>query len=82
VTIPRVVHGTVAVPSAAERGRATVIVGLGLAPLAGAYGNGLGYRVGQRQLDVASPSSRAYLARIDTAQRAAIARLRRAIPQA
>jgi minor extracellular serine protease Vpr len=82
VTIPRVTHGTIAIPSASERGKATVIVTLGLAPLAQAYGNGLGYRVGQRQLDVASRSSEAYLAKLDAAQRIAIARLRRAIPQA
>ena len=82
VTIPRVTHGTIALPSASERGKATVIVTLALAPLAQAYGNGLGYRIGQRQLDVASRSSEAYLAKLDAAQRAAIVRLRRAIPQA
>src|SRR5207237_6955916 len=35
-----------------------------------------------RRLDAASASSRAYLARVDTAQRAAVTRLRRAIPEA
>jgi subtilisin family serine protease len=82
VTIPRVVHGKIAIPSAADRGKATAIVTIGLAPLAQAYGNGYGYRVGQRQLNAASSSSQAYLAKVDAAQRVAIARLQRAIPQA
>jgi minor extracellular serine protease Vpr len=82
VTIPRLRHGTIAVPPASIRGKATVIVKLALAPLAQAYDNGLGYHLGRRQLDVASNSSQAYLAKLVTAQRAAIARLRRAIPQA
>jgi minor extracellular serine protease Vpr len=82
VTVPRVVHRRLVVPNAFERGKASVIVTIGLAPLAQAYGNGLGYRVGRRQLDAASRPSQAYLARIDAAQRVAIARLRRAIPQA
>jgi subtilisin family serine protease len=61
-----------------------VIVTLGLPPLAAADlpdRSFAGVR-GTRRLNVAAPSSRAYLARIDAAQRAAIASLRRSIPEA
>jgi len=58
-----------------------VIVTLEQPPLAAA---GLQFSVlgSTRKLNVAAPSSRAYLARIDAAQRKAIALLRRAIPDA
>jgi minor extracellular serine protease Vpr len=82
VTIPRLRHGTIKAPPAALRGKSTVIVTLGLPPLAAAYGSGYAFKAGQRQLDVTSGASQAYLARVDAAQRAAIARLKQAIPQA
>jgi minor extracellular serine protease Vpr len=63
-----------------------VIVTLPLAPLAQAFGTGLGtvlgYEPRRRKLEVASSPSRAYLARIDAAQRRAVSELKQAIPQA
>ncbi len=82
VTIPRLRHGTIQVPAGHANGTMRVIVTLRLAPLAQAYGNELGYRLGQRKLDVASRPSQAYLARIDAAQRLAVSELRQTIPQA
>jgi minor extracellular serine protease Vpr len=82
VTIPRLRHGTIKAPLASLRGKATVIVSIGPPPLAAAYGNGYAFKTGERQLDVTTGSSRAYLARVDAAQRVAIARLKLAIPQA
>jgi len=82
VTVPRVVHADLARLMRQGHGTARVIVTLGLPPLAQAYGNGLGYRIGQRQLDVATHTSQAYLAKLDAAQARAISELRRAIPQA
>ncbi|HEX3455908.1 MAG TPA: S8 family serine peptidase, partial [Gaiellaceae bacterium] len=82
VTIPRVRHGTIKAPPASLRGKSTVIVALDLPPLAAAYGNGYAYKAGERQLDVTTNASQAYLARVDAAQRVAIARLKQAIPQA
>jgi minor extracellular serine protease Vpr len=82
VTIPRLRHGTIAIPPASLRGKTSVIVALGLPPLAAAYGNGYAYKAGERQLDVTTGASKAYLARVDAAQRVAIARLKQAIPQA
>ena len=82
VTIPRFRHGTIALPAAATRGAARVVVTIAQPPLAQAYGDGLGYRLGRRQLDVATRSSEAYLAKINAAQARAIAQLRRAIPEA
>jgi minor extracellular serine protease Vpr len=83
VELPLLRAGVVHVPAAHKRGRITVIVGLRLPPLAAAtvdrriQANG-----GIRRLDVRSAFSRAYLLRVDAAQRAAIAQLRRAIPSA
>lgn len=54
---------------------------LRLPPLA-QYGRSLQSGAFARHLDVASSSSRGYLARLDAAQRAAAASLRRAIPEA
>jgi minor extracellular serine protease Vpr len=82
ITIPRFRHGTIQVPSLATRGRVQVVATLGLPPLAQAYAGAFGYGFGRTQLDVATHSSQAYLARIDAAQRHAIAQLRRAIPSA
>ncbi len=59
-----------------------MIVTLGLPPLAQAYGRGVFATGSTRRLDVRSASSRAYLRRIDAAQSAAIAKLRRALPSA
>ena len=65
-------------------GRTRVIVGLTLPPLAQAFHaralSGRGSTLGR--LNVASPSSRSYLARLDAAQAQAIAALERAIPGA
>jgi minor extracellular serine protease Vpr len=82
VTIPRFRHGQIRIPAGHADGRMRVIVTLRLAPLAQTFGDGLGYRLGQRKLNAASRVSKAYLARIDAAQRRAIGELRHAIPQA
>ncbi|HST25456.1 MAG TPA: S8 family serine peptidase [Gaiellaceae bacterium] len=82
VTVPRVVHVDLAKLEHQSHGTTRVIVTLGLAPLAQAYGNGLGYRVGERQLNVATQTSQVYLAKLDAAQKVAIAELKQAIPQA
>lgn len=81
--MPRLRAGTIAIPSGhkGER-RVRVIVSLNLPPLAQAYGRGLFATGSARQLNVRSAESRAYLRRIDTAQRLAIAQLHRAIPSA
>ncbi len=78
-TTPLVRHGVIRIPPGQASGRVTVLVDLRLPPLA-ARGSGLfGYR---SKLNVASGSSRAYLARIGRAQRVAAAELQRAIPSA
>jgi subtilisin family serine protease len=82
VTIPRVSRGRIVAPAGHADGGVRVIVTLGLAPLAQAYGGGLGYRAGTSRLDVSSSSSRAYLARETAAQAQAIATLHAAIPDA
>src|SRR5205085_11092811 len=79
--LPRLRAGSVHVPRGHAFGRVRMIVTLKLPPLAAAFGRSPAAFAGRR-LDVASASSRAYLARIDAAQRVAIARLRRAIPEA
>jgi subtilisin family serine protease len=81
VTIPRLRHGTVRIPSGQRSGRVTVIVDLQLPPLA-AYHASLFSAASARKLEVASRRSRAYLARLAHAQSVAVAQLRRAIPQA
>ncbi|HEV3483821.1 MAG TPA: hypothetical protein VG106_00325, partial [Vicinamibacterales bacterium] len=64
-------------------GRRRVIVTLGMAPLARAeLGRTFSAAGATRRLNVAAASSRAYLARIDAAQRRAISVLRREVPQA
>ncbi len=71
------------VPSRAAAGNATVIVSLSLPPLAAARAdNAVFGATARRKLDFASRSSKAYLARIATAQARAISTLRRAIPSA
>ena len=81
-TIPRVRAGTIAVPPAARRDRVRVIVGLSLPPLAAEHGPGYFGSLSSQRLDVESRSSRAYLARIEAAQTAAIRAIRSAIPSA
>jgi minor extracellular serine protease Vpr len=84
LTIPLVRHGTVHVPPASERGRARVIVTLGLPPLADALtpARTTTGRGGRRRLDVHASSSRAYLARVEAVQARAVRTLKRAIPAA
>ena len=59
-----------------------MIATLRLPPLAAARGRTFSFTGATRRLDVRSFSSRAYLARVERAQRAAVAALRRAIPAA
>ena len=82
LTVPRVRTGTITIPRNQASGRIRVIVGLPLAPLAAAYGRGLAGIGSVHRLDIASVSSRLYLARVVAAQRVAAARLLRAIPAA
>ena len=79
-TLPRVRAGHLHIP-AAQSDRVRVVVTLHLAPLA-AHVRTLAGGVARARLDSASTASRAYLARIASAQRVAIAAVRRAIPQA
>jgi minor extracellular serine protease Vpr len=82
VSLPRLRAGVVRIPPGHRSGRVTVIVRLRLPPLAAARGRGLQTAAAGRRLDVRSASSRAYLARLARAQRAAVTVLRRAIPEA
>jgi minor extracellular serine protease Vpr len=83
LTIPRVRAAQLNFPSAREHGRVDVIVTLDLPPLAAAD---LGVRYSatraSRKLSVASAAATAYLARVDAAQRTAVATLKREIPSA
>jgi minor extracellular serine protease Vpr len=80
-SLPVVRAGVIRVPAGHRKGLVTVIVDLQLPPLA-AYDRSLQTVGYERRLNVASRSSRAYLAQLASAQRAAAAQLRRAIPQA
>ena len=80
-SIPLFRHGTLRIPAGQADGQVRVIVGLPLAPLASAQGRPLA-RSGRNRLDVASSSSRSYLARLQRAQAAAVVELKRAIPSA
>jgi minor extracellular serine protease Vpr len=81
-TLSRVRHGVIRIPAGHASGRVTVLVDLRLPPLAARYGRGL-LAFGQRKkLDLASSTSRAYLAQLERAQAAAATRIRRAIPAA
>ena len=82
VTVPRVRTGKLTIPRDQASGRIRVIVGLRLPPLAAAYGRSFAASRPTRRLDVASESSRRYLARVVAAQRVAASQLLRAIPQA
>jgi subtilisin family serine protease len=82
-SLPLVRAAKVLVPAQQASGRTTVIVTLGLPPLAAARAERSVFAVGgPRKLNLANASSRTYLARVDAAQRLAIAELRRAIPEA
>jgi minor extracellular serine protease Vpr len=80
-TVPRVRTGKLVIPAHHGDGRVRVIVGLPLAPLAAAF-RSFESAGPVRKLDVASVSSRRYLARVVAAQRVAAAQLVHAIPQA
>jgi len=81
LTLPRVRAGTLKIPAASSRGRVTVLVDLKLPPLAASRESVFGLNRPAR-LNVRSAGSRAYLARLASAQRAAEAQLKRAIPSA
>ena len=74
--------GTLHIPRDQARGRVRVIVGLSPAPLAASYGKSFAALTAPRRLNLSSAASRAYLGRIEASQRAAAARIRRAIPEA
>src|SRR5439155_818211 len=79
---PRVRVGTIRPPAAGADAR--VIVTLKLPPLAAATLPSRAFAsIGSRhKVNFASPAAKAYLARVDSAQRRAVAALRRAIPDA
>ena len=79
--IPLVRAGTVAVEPGPRRPRVRVIVKLAQPPLA-LYDRSLQGPTARRKLDVRTGPSRAYLARLVAAQNAAVAQLKRAIPEA
>ena len=81
VVIPRVRAGTITVPTAHRRGRITVILTLADPPLA-AYSRTLTGTSASSRLSTSSLASKAYVAKLQRAQRAAAATLRRAIPEA
>jgi minor extracellular serine protease Vpr len=82
-TIPRVRAGTIQIPAGHESPRDRVIVTLHMPPLlAAGLPRPLAYGRPARKVDVASAASRAYIARVDAAQRRAVVALRRAIPAA
>ncbi|HYZ20084.1 MAG TPA: S8 family serine peptidase, partial [Gaiellaceae bacterium] len=81
-TLPLVRHGTLDIPAGQAQGRVRVIVTLRQPPLAVARGPGLTARSGGAQLDIASRSSRRYLASLQRVQAAAVRSLQHAIPSA
>ena len=81
VEIPRVRAGTITVPTAHRQGRITVILTLADPPLA-AYSRTLAGTSSTSRLNTSSLSSKAYVAKLQRAQRAAAATLKRAIPEA
>src|SRR5256885_5212567 len=82
-TLPRLRAGTVQIPTGHASGRVRVVVTLKLPPLAAAFGSrSLAGAASTQHLDAWTASSRAYLARVSAAQRAAAGQLRRAIPEA
>ncbi len=79
LTFPRLRAGTITVPAGHSDGRIRVIVRLKQPPLAAVFGRSA-KSASQHRLNVASDSSRAYLARLTRLQNAAAAQLKRAIP--
>ena len=79
--IPRVRAGTITVPAAHRKGRITVILTLADPPLA-AYSRTLAGSSATRRLDLQSRGAKAYVAKLQRAQRLAAASLKRAIPAA
>ena len=79
--IPRVRAGKITVPDAHRKGRITVILTLADPPLA-AYSRTLAGSSATRRLNVQSRSAKAYVAKLQRAQRVATATLKRAIPSA
>ncbi len=79
--LPRVRPGTITIPKGHASGRVRVIVRLKLPPLAVERSSGTEALV-SGGLALAGRSSQAYLARLGSAQAAAVAQLRAAIPQA
>jgi subtilisin family serine protease len=79
---PTLRAGTIHVPKAHASPRVRVIATLPLPPLAAAEGRSLALYASPQRLDVRSASSRAYLARLARTQNAAVAALRREIPEA
>ena len=79
VTLPRLRAGTLQIPRGHADGRIRVIVRLKQPPLAAVFGQSA-KTAGEHRLNVASSSSRAYLARLTSLQNAAAAQLQRAIP--
>jgi len=80
VTLPRVRAGNIVIPKGQADGRVRVIVRLAQAPLAAVYGRSLQAAGHSHRLNVASSASRAYLARLERLQAAAMSQLRHAIP--
>ena len=78
---PRVRAGKITIPAAHRKGRITVILTLADPPLA-AYSRTLAGSSATRRLNVQSRGARAYVAKLQRAQRAATATLKRAIPSA
>ena len=78
----RIHHGVIRIPAGHRQGLVTVLVDLRLPPLAARYGSGLFAFGPRRKLNLASSTSRAYLARLARAQKSAASRIRRAIPKA
>jgi minor extracellular serine protease Vpr len=81
-TLPLVRQGVVKAPAGRGESRVRVIVTLPQAPLAAAHGVSLTTRGARRRLNVGSASSRSYVARLQRAQRAAVAAIREEIPSA
>ena len=81
IQIPRVRAGKIIVPDAHRKGRITVILTLSDPPLA-AYSRTLAGGTASRKLHVQSRGAKAYVAKLQRAQRAAAATLKRAIPSA
>ncbi|HEY3188736.1 MAG TPA: S8 family serine peptidase [Solirubrobacteraceae bacterium] len=79
---PLVRAGHVQIPRGQRTHRIRVIATLRLAPLAAARGETFSFAGPAQQLNVASADSKAYVARVERAQAAAVAQLHQAIPSA